>query len=321
MKPDLKIQLGAFEFVGQAVPQSIKIGGTQNLAVHQLVGGKRIIDAMGPQPEPLSWSGWLVGEQAMEQYLYLNALRAQGKELAFSFGDLSYQVVVSSFTADFQRRYQMPYTITLEVVTDESLKGGLPAVPQVKDLLADDGNTAQSLADKLKSKFPSISSAVSTVQSAIGKISDFAKATTAEINSVLEPIREARDLVRDATATVENTIQSVTTLGGILPDNPVSQSASRMIEQVNAHLDSENLYTLDSVLGRMQTNTGNANTGNKSVTMAGGSLYNVAANEYGDASAWTSIARANNLLDPVVDGVKNLIIPAKPDGAGGVMNV
>ncbi len=319
MTPDLTLRLGAYEFIGAEVPASIKIGGTQNLAVHQLVGGKRIIDAMGPQPEPLSWTGWLVGQQAMQRFLYLDALRAQGKQLAFSFGDLSYQVVIQHFTADFQRRYQMPYSITLEVVEAENLKAGLPAVPSVASLLDGDGQTASFLSDLFGDS--GISSAIATVRSAVNAVSDFAKATTAEINAILEPIRQARELVRDAMGAVQNTIQSVTTLGGILPDSPAWENAARMLEQVNAANDSETLFNLDVVLGRMQSNTSNANAGSKSVTVAGGSLYDIAAAQYGDATAWTSIARANGLLDPMIDDVKTLNIPAQPDGANGVMNV
>jgi nucleoid-associated protein YgaU len=56
------------------------------------------------------------------------------------------------------------------------------------------------------------------------------------------------------------------------------------------------------------------------VTTAGGNLFSIAGQQYGDATAWTGIAKANNLTDPFVQGTQTLNIPAKPDTAGGILN-
>lgn len=50
-------------------------------------------------------------------------------------------------------------------------------------------------------------------------------------------------------------------------------------------------------------------SGSKTVTVAGGSLYRVALDEYGDALLWTRIAQANGLTDPWLVGVITLTIP------------
>lgn len=42
----------------------------------------------------------------------------------------------------------------------------------------------------------------------------------------------------------------------------------------------------------------------------GDDLYAIAARYYGDAQAWTLIARANNLSDPLVNTDSTLNIPA-----------
>lgn len=54
--------------------------------------------------------------------------------------------------------------------------------------------------------------------------------------------------------------------------------------------------------------------------MAGGNLMQLAANVYGDAKAWTGIAKANKITDPVVQGVQTLNVPVRPDNAGGVLS-
>ncbi len=47
----------------------------------------------------------------------------------------------------------------------------------------------------------------------------------------------------------------------------------------------------------------------RSITVAGGDLFAIAAQEYGDALLWTRIAAANKLYDPLILGVATLTIP------------
>jgi len=48
MQPsDTTVNLGAFQFALFEIPEKIHWGGSQRTAVHELVGGKRVIDAMG----------------------------------------------------------------------------------------------------------------------------------------------------------------------------------------------------------------------------------------------------------------------------------
>jgi nucleoid-associated protein YgaU len=56
---------------------------------------------------------------------------------------------------------------------------------------------------------------------------------------------------------------------------------------------------------------------NRTITVAGGNLFAIAAKYLNDATQWNRIAQANNLLDPVVQGVQNLVIPAVDATAGG----
>jgi hypothetical protein len=39
------------------VPDIIPFGGHQRPAIHNQLGGKRVIDAMGPDPTAIHWSG------------------------------------------------------------------------------------------------------------------------------------------------------------------------------------------------------------------------------------------------------------------------
>ena len=53
------------------------------------------------------------------------------------------------------------------------------------------------------------------------------------------------------------------------------------------------------------------------LTVAGGDLFRIAAEQLGDATQWIRIAQLNNLADPVLSGLVNLAVPAPDPTAGG----
>lgn len=55
----------------------------------------------------------------------------------------------------------------------------------------------------------------------------------------------------------------------------------------------------------------------KTIIVAGGNLFEIAANYLQDATQWIRIAQANNLYDPVLTGVTTLIIPGVNLTLGG----
>jgi hypothetical protein len=53
------------------------------------------------------------------------------------------------------------------------------------------------------------------------------------------------------------------------------------------------------------------------ITVAGGDLFHIAAQQLGDATQWIRIAQLNGLSDPVLTGVTTLQLPAQNPAAGG----
>lgn len=317
MTPDLIVKLGDFAFSEEELPESISLGGGQMVAVHKMIGGARVIDSMGPDPSALTWSGWSVGEQAMDRMMYLDSLRAKGGELQLTFSKLVYRVLIASFRYVMQRQYQFTYSITLEVIEDMNLgTKALAAKPSPKEYTLADFNTANTLVTAVGT--PAMKTRFAALKSALAAINDFAKATQAQINAVLAPVKDLRSMTQDLIASANNTIGNVTTLGGILPNNPVAQQANVLLNQVNTMNSQPQLVQLDDVLGRLQTNVTNSNSGTRTITVGTGSLFDLATQEYGDPTAWTTIARANGLSDPQITSPTTLIIPAKADGSGGV---
>jgi hypothetical protein len=55
----------------------------------------------------------------------------------------------------------------------------------------------------------------------------------------------------------------------------------------------------------------------RTITVVGGNLFRIAAEQLGDATQWIRIAQLNALSDPMLTGVLTLLIPDQDASAGG----
>lgn len=312
------ITLENFEFAETEIPSSMPFGGDQSLSVHKLIGGFKVVDAMGYFPGDLTWSGVFLGGNAVLRANYLKGLAEAGKPVTLKWGEFSYLVVVRQFQPTYLRSVEVSYTITCEAVADGSALQQEVTLESTDFAVASDNSTAQALGAQINDS--ALTSALSTLDSAIKSVSTFASATTSTINSVLQPIAAVQARVKTLITATENTIASVTTFGGILPNNPVSISVARLADQTNAVLQQGNLLQLNSILGRMSKNVSGSTAGSGVVTVSNTNLFSVAGQAYGDPSAWTGIAKANGLTDPFVPGIATLNIPSVADKADGVLS-
>jgi len=133
-------------------------------------------------------------------------------------------------------------------------------------------------------------------------------------------VANLRAQIRLLQASAGNTIRNVTTLGGILPNNPIANQVAALLNQSVALTQSPKLDNLDRVLGRMSSNLGVIHGGQTTRTTAGGNLYKIAAQEYGDPMGWTAIAQANKITDPELSGITTIVIPPYVNDTGGVLD-
>lgn len=313
----ITLSLGDVLFSDLEIPEHIAFGGEQSLVVHKMVGGVRQIDAMGRDDMPMEWSGTFMGAEALSRAKYLDAQRIAGTSVPLVWSEFFYDVVIQRFEADFQREWMIPYRITCIVVLDHSQPQTSLTGPSINDLMASDLSSANLLTSQIGDG--TLSGLMSTVNSAISTVSSFANAAASTVNSVLQPIAAVQAQISTLLASGANTMASVTTLGGILPNNPISTSVANIASQVTAFEQAPLLYNLQSVMGRMSTNLGNVNGTVQQITVAGGDLLQIAAKVYGKAEAWTGIAKANGLKDPSVQGVQTLNVPVTADNSGGVL--
>ena len=311
------LNLGSFEFAELEIPAEIRIGGAQRLSMHELVGGARVIDAMGRTDRPLEWSGILLGETAISRAQALDAMRIAGLPLPLVWSAYSYQVIVREFEAAYQRKAQLAYRIVCEVLADLTTPVASAASSTVGQQIRDDIVQADAMAVSI-GDLP-LSTVMGALDSAIANVSSFATAAQSTINGVLQPLAAVQARVGVIITSTANTIANVTTLGGVLPNNPLSMAAARLTGQVAAMSQAGVLYNLRNVLGRMGNNLGAVTAAPTVIATSGGNLFDIARKSYGSATEWTGIARANNVVDPFIVGPRTLTVPTRPDNADGLL--
>jgi len=323
--PDLTLQLGSFQFRNRSLemPEYIAGGGAQILITHQLVGGDRIIDAMGRNDAPLEWAGRFMGPDAAQRAFTLDAMRIAGQQFLLTWARYRYNVVIEKFIFNTERFYNVPYRIVCVVVQDL----GNPTLRSPSDSIdsAIRGSTSSAGFFSSLLNDSGLSGLIDDVKGAVGAVNDFATATVAEVNSVLGPVVAAQAYVQQAISQLGVNVSNITSLGGIFP-NQISESAINLIDQAQTFGDLGNLYNTGYSLGVTQVNLeslsgiGNSlDQAGSSLTTAGGNLFNVANDVYGDPTKWTGIAEQNGLTDPQLDGVNTLQIPDNPPDTGGVL--
>src|SRR3954447_2627883 len=113
------LTLGSVLFTDFEVPESINFGGEQMLSIRKLVGGDRVIDAMGRDDDDIHWSGRFRGSPGEVRARLGDYSRIQGQELVLAWSSFRYLVIVRSFKADFQvAGLEVPYSIACTVIED-----------------------------------------------------------------------------------------------------------------------------------------------------------------------------------------------------------
>ena len=317
MYVDTYLQLGDVIFSRYEVPEKIAFGGEQMLSIHKLIGGARIIDAMGRDDMALQWRGQFIGDNAYDRARFIDRLRVDGKPLQLTWAEFSYLVVIKQFEVDYERFYRMSYSITCEVIADNTQPVNTLSLLGFDETINADIAAADAMAAIIAD--PQLTTNMTALDANIKSVPSFANAVQSQINSVLVPLAAAQARVAVLIASTGNLLTNIATLGGILPNNPVANQVAAITAQVVASISLPQLYSLNAVLGRIGGNLGAIINTGKTVAVAGIDLYHLAAANYGDASAWTTIANANKLIDPVISGVATIKVPPVSDGAGGVL--
>jgi hypothetical protein len=134
---DFDVVLGGFTFQDFEIPATICWGGEQRNVVQELIGGGRVVSALGFQPRDIGWAGRFRGPNALDRAQQLEQMTRQGAAIPLSWGGLYYTVLIADFHADFLKPFEIPYTINL-IVTDDPANQPTAPTATLDQLIAND---------------------------------------------------------------------------------------------------------------------------------------------------------------------------------------
>jgi hypothetical protein len=124
------LTLGGIAFDGFSTPSSIGGGGKQHMVIHKLPGGSRVIDTLGPDEDDITWRGEFFSNDAEDQVLALDAMRAAGQVIPLIFGGQYRSVIINHFSYKYRRRpvwieYDISCTVYQNPANGSLAAGGL----------------------------------------------------------------------------------------------------------------------------------------------------------------------------------------------------
>jgi len=139
------ISLGGVDLQDFEVPERILISGGQRVAIHDLIGGGRAIDALGADAGVIEFGGVFSGDDAAVRAQILDAATALGIQIPLYWNSFFYTVVIQTFEFDYQKPWWIPFSLRCAVVLDPAAVAA-GVVNSVANLVAADVSSALSLA-------------------------------------------------------------------------------------------------------------------------------------------------------------------------------
>jgi hypothetical protein len=117
------LSLGSVQFYDEEHPDELPLELQQVMAVHQIPGGGKVIQSLGPQMPPVTWKGNLVvvGSTTPNARIFqINRMHASGSVQRLSYGPFAYDVVVKYWKPVPKNANWATYEITVEILRDVS---------------------------------------------------------------------------------------------------------------------------------------------------------------------------------------------------------
>lgn len=318
------VVLGDFVFTGLEVPGSITWGGQQTLTVHKLPGGGRVIDVMGRDDAALSWSGILLGGDRASRAYALDEMRIAGLPVPLSWGSHLYTVVIREFICE-DAAHRGNYRIACEVLRDESADPGDTDPTILGQIIADVNALLPVYGAVLAATGlgQAVYTSLTGLQTTTGGMATLTAGSTVGA-SVIVSASAAQALAASDVVTADTAFNAA-------PFNltdPIAATAALQSVTLYAGSQAAGLFAIGG-LGRMVDNLSlvSGETGARAsmpqpvtqqrpgasagaaVVSAGGNLYQIAADQLGDAGQWWRVMTASTLTDPMLTGLVSLKIP------------
>jgi hypothetical protein len=171
------VEIGDLVAYGFALPQRLNFGGAQRLGVHQLPGGIRVIDTMGPDEDDIHWQGWFYSDDGFDPVAAAQSLdrkRRAGIPVTLAWDSFQYTVLIEHFKGEYEFPSRVGFELSCKVVQDDTAGSPDDGSGDLDGLFGNDLgnvlNAAQGLGMIVPGNLPSTFS--STVGAAIAAATD-----------------------------------------------------------------------------------------------------------------------------------------------------
>jgi hypothetical protein len=139
------IQIGSISLQGFEIPTSVRFGGRYRLAVHNLSGGRRVVERLGPDDGEITFSGTFSGPNAEARVRLFDNLRTSGAIVWLTWETFRRRVVVKNFIAEYHSPWWIPYKADC-VVVHQTGATTVPTSTQLALISADLANALSAVA-------------------------------------------------------------------------------------------------------------------------------------------------------------------------------
>lgn len=115
------LTLGDVTFSDFEIPENLSIGGRQQLVIHSLPGGRRVVDAMGGEDDPIRWSGIFSGSSVAERVRRLEQMRREGRRQRLAWNAWQLSVVIQQFGVQIASSTWATYRLQLCVLGSDQI--------------------------------------------------------------------------------------------------------------------------------------------------------------------------------------------------------
>lgn len=129
------LMIGGIPFDDFSAPHIIGAGGKQQIVTHQLPGGGRVIDRLGPVESDIPWQGFFFSDDAYDRALVLDAMRMSGQVVPLRFAGQFRSVIVTEF---IYRIIRLPTWVEYQIncaVTSNPMMGAVGGMASSVDTM------------------------------------------------------------------------------------------------------------------------------------------------------------------------------------------
>ena len=187
------VSLGPYTLESFEIPNAIRYGGRQRLAVHDLPGGGRLTDVLGGSDNDIVFGGIISGSDADTKAQLLDALRISGLTVPLFWSEQYFIVIVAEAQFDYRKPWWIPYQLRCSVQSNLVYGIAATALSAATSIVTDLASAAGLLA--------TVPATLSSAQAAISAIGGTTLGTGAYGQSVATVTAAQTDLSENVTNT------------------------------------------------------------------------------------------------------------------------